>query len=211
MPGSPKYFFNYGCHCQSGQTLCGHNKDSKTFAPGTAMRDNRAGESKCSSSSDFNFLSGQASAWLEQLNHNRERESEGGGGGENKVRRTRLREVGITQGSERDAMAVPNHPARGLLAMCSISTTAREWHSTSATTKQPSKTGINNLTDLLKIPFRVRAQGRDKFHDASIPWVRASTSQTWSWILCLRRNSMKGVLIRGAKDETGSQVSWDGP
>ena len=42
-------------------------------------------------------------------------------------------------------------------------------------------------------------------------WSRASKSDAWSWILCLRTNSVKGVLIRCTKDETGSQVSWDGP
>ena len=46
---------------------------------------------------------------------------------------------------------------------------------------------------------------------ASIARVRASKSGTWSLDLCLRTYSIKAVLIRGTKEETGSQVSWDGP
>ena len=46
---------------------------------------------------------------------------------------------------------------------------------------------------------------------ASIALVRASKSETWSFVLCLRTYSIKGVLICGRKEETGSQVSWDGP
>ena len=46
---------------------------------------------------------------------------------------------------------------------------------------------------------------------ASKARVRVSKSEIWSLVLCLRRYSMKGVLIRGAKEETRSQVSWDGP
>ena len=46
---------------------------------------------------------------------------------------------------------------------------------------------------------------------ASIALVRACKSETWSFILCLRTYSIKGVLISGTKKETGSQVSWDGP
>ena len=45
----------------------------------------------------------------------------------------------------------------------------------------------------------------------SIARVRASKSETWSLTLCLWTYSMNGVLIRGTKEETGSQVSWDGP
>ena len=37
--------------------------------------------------------------------------------------------------------------------------------------------------------------------------VRASTSETWSFIVYLRTYSMKGVLIRRSKDEMGSQLS----
>ena len=46
---------------------------------------------------------------------------------------------------------------------------------------------------------------------ASIALVRASKSMTWIFVLCLRTYYMKRVLIRGAKEETGSQVSWEGP
>ena len=43
------------------------------------------------------------------------------------------------------------------------------------------------------------------------PRVSAAKSETWIWVLCLRMYSMKGVLTRGTNEETGSQVSWDGP
>ena len=46
---------------------------------------------------------------------------------------------------------------------------------------------------------------------ASIAMVRASKSEIWSFVLCLRTYSIKGVFIRGTKEETISQVSWDGP
>ena len=46
---------------------------------------------------------------------------------------------------------------------------------------------------------------------ASITLVRASKSETWSFVLCLRTYSIKGVFMRGTKEETRSQVSWDGP
>ena len=41
--------------------------------------------------------------------------------------------------------------------------------------------------------------------------VSAAKSETWILVLCLRMYSMKGVLTRGTNEETGSQVSWDGP
>ena len=130
---------------------------------------------------------------------------------QNWVRRTRLRDVGITQRSERHATAVSNHPIRGLIGMRSISTTPPERHCTRAGREQASKRRIDDLTDLLNLPFRERAQGGDQSPEASIARLRASKSKTWSWTLCLRTNSTKGVLIRGTKDETGSQVSCDGP
>ena len=45
----------------------------------------------------------------------------------------------------------------------------------------------------------------------SIARVMASKSETPSLTLCLQMYSTNGVLIRGTKEETGSQVSWDGP
>ena len=41
---------------------------------------------------------------------------------------------------------------------------------------------------------------------ASIALVRASKSETLSFVVCLRTYSIKRVLIRGTKEETGSQV-----
>ena len=38
---------------------------------------------------------------------------------------------------------------------------------------------------------------------ASIALVGASKSETWSSVLCLRTYSIKWVLIRGTKEETG--------
>ena len=50
-----------------------------------------------------------------------------------------LREVGMTQRSERHAMAVSNHPIRGLLDLRSISTTAMDRYCTRAGREQASK------------------------------------------------------------------------
>ena len=56
-----------------------------------------------------------------------------------------------------------------------------------------------------------RAQGADQAPMAAIAPVSAAKSETWILVLCLRMYSMKGVLTRGTNEETGSQVSWDGP
>ena len=56
-----------------------------------------------------------------------------------------------------------------------------------------------------------RAQGADQAPLAAIARVSAAKSETWILVLCLRMYSMKGVLTRGTNEETGSQVSWDGP
>ena len=56
-----------------------------------------------------------------------------------------------------------------------------------------------------------RAQGADQAPLAAIARVNATKSETWILVLCLRMYSMKGVLTRGTNEETGSQVSWDGP
>ena len=56
-----------------------------------------------------------------------------------------------------------------------------------------------------------RAQGTDQAPLAAIARVSAAKSDTWILVLCLRMYSMKGVLTRGTNEETGSQVSWDGP
>ena len=44
---------------------------------------------------------------------------------------------------------------------------------------------------------------------SSIARVADSKSETWSLVLCLRRYSMRGVLILGTKEDIGSQVSCD--
>ena len=56
-----------------------------------------------------------------------------------------------------------------------------------------------------------RAQGGDQAPLAAIARVSAAKSETWILVLCLRMYSMNGVLIRGTNEETGFQVSWDGP
>ena len=56
-----------------------------------------------------------------------------------------------------------------------------------------------------------RDQGADQAPLAAIARVSAAKSETWILVLCLRMYSMKGVLTRGTNEETGSQVSWDGP
>ena len=61
------------------------------------------------------------------------------------------------------------------------------------------------------ITHQGRAQGTDQAPLAAIPRVSAAKSETWILVLCLRMYSMKGVLTRGTNEETGSQVSWDGP
>ena len=55
------------------------------------------------------------------------------------------------------------------------------------------------------------ARGADQAPLAAIARVSAAKSETWILVLCLRMYSMKGVLTRGTNEETGSQVSWDGP
>ena len=61
------------------------------------------------------------------------------------------------------------------------------------------------------ITHQGRAQGTDQAPLAAIARVSAAKSKTWILVLCLRMYSMKGVLTRGTNEETGSQVSWDGP
>ena len=56
-----------------------------------------------------------------------------------------------------------------------------------------------------------RSQGTDQAPLAAIARVSAVKSETWILVLCLGMYSMKGVLTRGTNEETGSQVSWDGP
>ena len=56
-----------------------------------------------------------------------------------------------------------------------------------------------------------RAQGADQAPLAAIARVSAAKSEAWILVLCLRMYSIKGVLTRGTNEETGSQVSWDGP
>ena len=56
-----------------------------------------------------------------------------------------------------------------------------------------------------------RARGADQAPLAAIARVSAAKSETWILVLCLRMYSMKGVLTRDTNEETGSQVSWDGP
>ena len=53
-----------------------------------------------------------------------------------------------------------------------------------------------------------RAQGDDQ---APLAAMSAAKSETWILVFCLRMYSMKGVSTRGTNEETGSQVSWDGP
>ena len=55
------------------------------------------------------------------------------------------------------------------------------------------------------------AQVDDQAPLAAIARVSAAKSETWILVLCLQMQSMKGVLIRGTNEGTGSQVSWDGP
>ena len=56
-----------------------------------------------------------------------------------------------------------------------------------------------------------RAQGANKAPLTAIARVSAAKSETWILVLCLRMYSMKGVVTRGTNEETGSQVSSDGP
>ena len=67
------------------------------------------------------------------------------------------------------------------------------------------------LTSQALTTHQGRAQGADQAPLAAIARVSAAKSDTWILVLCLRMYSMKGVLTRGTNEETGSQVSWDGP
>ena len=67
-----------------------------------------------------------------------------------------------------------------------------------------------STTQALKM-HQGRAQGGDQAPLAAIARVSAAKSETWILVLCLLMWSMKGVLIRGTKEETGFQVSWNGP
>ena len=67
-----------------------------------------------------------------------------------------------------------------------------------------------STTQALKL-HQGRAQGADQAPLAAIARVSAAKSETRILVLCLRMYSMKGVLTRGTNEETGSQVSWDGP
>ena len=152
------------------------------------------------------------SRWIQQgggVNHynstmRRQRE-------QNWVHRTWHREVGITQRSERHTTAVSNHLIRGLLNCRSISSTPMERHCTRAGREQAGK-GTHRRPDspLLSLPARRRAQGGDQLPIASIALVKASKSETWIFVLCLRTYSMKGVSICRTRGETGTQVSWEG-
>ena len=75
--------------------------------------------------------------------------------------------------------------------------------------EQASKGRFVGLTSALT--HQGRAQGADQAPLAAIARVSAAKSETWILVLCLRMYSMKGVLTRGTNEETGSQVSWDGP
>ena len=68
----------------------------------------------------------------------------------------------------------------------------------------------SSTTRALKL-HQGRAQGADQAPLAAIARVSAAKSETWILVLCLRTYSMKGVLTCGKNEETGSQVSWDGP
>ena len=63
---------------------------------------------------------------------------------------------------------------------------------------------------MINLPVEGRFQGGDQSPLALIALVKASKSETWIFVLCLRTYFIKGELIRGTKKETGSQVSWEG-
>ena len=63
---------------------------------------------------------------------------------------------------------------------------------------------------MLNLHTQGRPQGGDHLLLASIVLVIASKSETLIFVLCLRTYSMKGDLIRGTKEERGSQVSCKG-
>ena len=98
------------------------------------------------------------------------------------------------------------------LDSCSISTTLPERHCTKAGGEQASNGPCDDRRDLRSNrSVAQRAEGGDQLPMASISQVRDSKSETSNLVLCLRTQSIKGVLIRGTKEKTGSQVSWDGP
>ena len=90
-------------------------------------------------------------------------------------------------------------------------------HSTRTTLHQswerPSKQGMFLPPDrvALNLPTQERSRGSDKSPGALIARVRASGSETWSLVLCLRTYYIKEVLINGTKEEAGPQLSWISP
>ena len=126
--------------------------------------------------------------------------------------RTLLQEVGITQRYEQNTTAVSNHPIRGLLDLRSISTPLPKQHCTRPGREQASKGRSDDLTDLCSIcPLSEELRAGMSLPWLQSPWCELRKSGTWNFVLCLQTYSMKGVLIRGTKEETGSQVSSEGP
>ena len=72
--------------------------------------------------------------------------------------------------------------------------------------EQASKGPVDDLTDLCEnLLIEERAQGKDQSPMASIALVRPFKGETRSLVSCLGIYTMKEVLIRGTKEETGSE------
>ena len=109
---------------------------------------------------------------------------------------------GVTNGSEKEGPSSSGFNRGGYMA------TLMAGHRKMEESKQVRD---DPLTSQALITHQGRAQGADQAPLAAIARVSAAKSETWILVLCLRMYSMKGVLTRGTNEETGSQVSWDGP
>ena len=106
---------------------------------------------------------------------------------------------GVTNRNEREGPSSSGFSRGGYMALC---------HQKMEESKQVRDD--SSASQALITP-QGRAQGADQAPLAAIARVSAAKSETWILVLCLRMYSMKGVLTRGTNEETGSQVSWDGP
>ena len=106
---------------------------------------------------------------------------------------------GVTKRIEREGPSSSGYSRGGIWPLCHRKTEESKQVRDDSSASQALKT------------HQGRAQGADQAPLAAIARVSAAKSETWILVLCLRMYSMKGVLTRGTNEETGSQVSWDGP
>ena len=109
---------------------------------------------------------------------------------------------GVTNGGEKEGPSSSGFSRGGYMA--TLIAGHRKMEESKQVRDDPS-------TSRALITHQGRAQGADQAPLAAIARVSAAKSETWILVLCLRMYSMKGVLTPGTNEETGSEVSWDGP